>query len=242
MSSVARQILLEMNKALAENLKNQFIIFLDHTDQKSFIAMAQKINWSNAAEVFQIEFGKLWNNMAVPRTMKKIDEVKDDFANLLLVNIKQKLFYDTLVFLKSLGSANQLKEKDLSSELNEFFYSAMYELFRVFDYQITLSSLSKNNDAKYMLKKLDDLRKREIHVVKMASDDDQSEKELKVFQMIDKELDRRERVGQRWSARAACDYYGKNELGYGEDNKNQAELDHFFARYQIYRQKSKPRK
>ena len=241
MSNVARQILLEMNKALADNLKDQFLTFLDHADQKAYIAAAQKFNWIKAAEAFQIEFGKLWNNMAVPRTMKKIDEVKDDFANLVLLNIKQKLFYDTLVYLKSLGSASELRGKDLSSQLNEFFYSAMYDLFRVFDYQVTLTSLSKNSDAKYMLKKLDDLRKRDIHVVKITGDD-QSENELKVFQMIDKELDRRERVGQRWSIRAACDYFGKNELGYGENNKNQSELDHFYARYQIYKQKNKPKK
>lgn len=236
MSSVAREILLEMNKALAENLKDQFITFLNDTNQESFIPIAQKTNWSKAAEAFQTEFGKLWNNLAVPRVIKKIDEVKDDFANQLLLNIKQKLFYDTLVYLKSVGSVKELKTKDISSELNSFFYSAIYDLFRVFDYQFTLQSLNKSSDAKYMLKKLDDLRKRDQHVVKITGDD-RSAIELKVFQIIDKELDRRERIGQRWSIRAACDYYGKNELGYDIDSKNQSELDHFYARYQIYRQK-----
>lgn len=241
MNNVARQLLLEMNRALAENLKDQFITFLDHTDQKAFIETAQKIDWIKAAEVFQIEFGKLWNNMAVPRIIKKLDEVKDDFANLLLLNIKQKLFYDTLVYLKSLGPEKELKDKDISTGLNQFFYSAMYDLFRVFDYQFTLSSLNKNNDAKFMLRKLDDLRKRSQQGEKVAVDD-QSVNELKVFQMIDKELDRRERAGQRWSIRAACDFFGKNELGYGEGNKNQTDLDHFYARYQIHRQKSNPKK
>jgi len=99
MSNVARQILLETNRALAEKLRDQFVIFLDETDQKSFIETAQKIDWSKAAEAFQIEFGKLWNNMAVPRTMKKIDALKNDFADLVLINIKQKLFYDSLVYL-----------------------------------------------------------------------------------------------------------------------------------------------
>lgn len=241
MSNVARQILLEMNKALAENLRDQFITFLDHTDQKAFIAVAQKFNWSKAAEAFQIEFGKLWNNLAVQRTMKIIDEVKDDFANLVLQNIKQKLFYDTLIYLKSLGTLNELKGKDISSQLNEFFYSVMYDLFRVFDYQFTLSSLGKSSDAKYMLRKLDDLRKRDKQE-KNITGDNQSANELKVFQMIDKELDRRERLGQRWSARAACDYFGNNELGYGGDNKNQSELDNFYARYQIYKRKRNPAK
>ena len=60
--------------------------------------------------------------------------------------------------------------------------------------------------------------------------------------MIDKELDRRERLGQRWSARAACDYFGNNELGYGGDSKNQSELDNFYARYQIYKRKNNPAK
>jgi hypothetical protein len=37
MSNVARQILLETNRALAEKLRDQFVTFLDETDQKSFI-------------------------------------------------------------------------------------------------------------------------------------------------------------------------------------------------------------
>lgn len=241
MSSVAKQILQEMNRPLADNLRDQFVTFLDETDQKSFTEVAQRINWGKAVEAFQIEFGKLWNNMAVPRVVKKLDTLKNDFANLVLVNIKQKLFYDTFVYLKSLGSGKELKGKDISSELNAFFYSAMYDLFRVFDYQFTLSSLNKNSDAKYMLRKLEDLRKRSEHGEKLAGEI-QSVDELKVFEMIDKELDRRERVGQRWSIRAACDYYGKNELGYGRDNTNQSELDHFYMRYQTHKQKSNPKK
>jgi len=241
MSNVARQILLEMNRALAENLRDQFITFLDQTDQKAFIAIAQKIDWSKAAEAFQIEFGKLWNNMAVPRTMKKVDALKNDFADLVLLNIKQKLFYDTFVYLKSLSSEKGLKGKDISSDLNAFFYSAMYDLFRVFDYQYTLSSLHKNSDAKFMLRKLEDLMKRngpgEIFV-----ETDPFANELKVYQMIDKELERRERISQRWSIRAACEYYGKNELGYGEDNKNKSELDQFYMRYQTHKQKSNSKK
>jgi len=114
----------------------------------------------------------------------------------------------------------------------------MYELFRVFDYQYTLSSLHKNSDAKFMLKKLEDLMKKDEQEVDFESVK-KTEMELKVFGMIDKEMDRRERIGQRWSIRAACEYYAKNELGYGKDPKNQSELDQFFARYQIHRQKSK---
>lgn len=239
MSNVARQILSEMNRPLAENLRNQFITFLDETNQKSFIEIAQNIDWSKAAEAFLIEFGKLWNNMAVPRTMKKLDGLKNDFADLVLLNIKQKLFYDTFVYLKSLVTEKGLKGKDFSSELNKFFYSGMYDLFRVFDYQYTLSSLHKNSDAKFMLRKLEDLMQRNEHGENIASPN-QTAIELKVFEMIDKELDRRERIGQRWSVRAACEYFAKNELGYGKDPKNQSELDQFFARYQIHRQKSKP--
>ena len=241
MSNVARQVLLEMNRAVAQNLKDQFITFLDETDQKSFIEIAQKIDWDKAAEAFQIEFGKLWNNMAVPRLMKKLDELKSEFANLVLLNIKQKLFYDTFVYLKSLDTEKGLKGKDIGSELDKFFYSVMYELFMVFDYQYTLSSLKNINDSKFMLRKLEDLRKRGEPAEKIAVDT-QSVNELKVFQMIDKELDRRERIGQRWSVRAACDYYGKNELDYGKDNTNQSELDQFYLRYQAYKRESTPKK
>jgi hypothetical protein len=236
MSNVARQILLEMNRPLAENLRNQFITFLNETNQKSFIDIAQKVDWGKAAEAFLIEFGKLWNNMAVPRTMKKFDLLKNDFADLVLLNIKQKLFYDTSVYLKSLVSEKRLKGEDITSELDKFFYSGMYELFRVFDYQYTLSSLHKNSDAKFMLRKLEDLMKKNESEVDFESVK-KTEMELKVFGMIDKEMDRRERIGQRWSTRAACEYYAKNELGYGKDPKNQLDLDQFFVRYQARKQK-----
>ena len=241
MSSVARQILLETNRALAEKLRDQFITFLDETDQQSFIEVAKKIDWSKAAEAFQIEFGKLWNNMAVPRTMKKIDALKNDFVDLVLINIKQKLYNDTLIYLKSLSAEKGLRSKDVSSELNQFFYGGMYELFRVFDYQYTLSSLKNINDSKFMLRKLEDLMKRN-EPGEMSIETDQFANELKVYQMIDKELDRRERIGQRWSVRAACDYYAKNELGYGKDDKHQSDLDQFYARYQTHKQERNPKK
>jgi len=241
MSNVARQILLEMNKPLAENLRKEFITFLEETNQKSFIEVAQKIDWSKAAEAFLIEFGKLWNNMAVPRTMKKLDSLKNDFADLVLLNIKQKLFYDTIVYLKSMVTEKKLNDVNISSEFSKFFYSDMYDLFRVFDYQYTLSSLHKNSDAKFMLKKLEDLMQRNEHEEKVSVAN-QSAIELKVFEMIDKELDRRERIGQRWSVRAACEYYAKNELGYEKDDRNQSDLDQFFVRYQTHRQKNKPNK
>lgn len=241
MSNVARQILLEMNRPLADNLKNQFVTFLDETNQKSFIEIAQKIEWSKAAEAFLIEFGKLWNNMAVPRTMKKVDALKNDFADLVLLNIKQKLFYDTFVYLKSSVSEKKIKSEVITSELSKFFYASMYDLFRVFDYQYTLSSLHKNSDAKFMLRKLEDLMQRNEHEEKVSVAN-QSAIELKVFEMIDKELDRRERISQRWSDRAACEYFAKNELGYGKDNRNQSDLDQFFVRYQTHKQKSKPKK
>ena len=241
MSNVARQVLLEMNRAVAQHLKDQFKTFLEETGQKSFIEIAQKIDWGKAAEAFQIEFGKLWNNMAVPRLMKKLDELKSEFADLVFLNIRQKLIYDTFIYLKSLVAEKGLKGKDIGSELDKFFYSVMYELFMVFDYQHTLSSLKNINDSKFMLRKLEDLRKRGEPAEKIAVDT-QSVNELKVFQMIDKELDRRERIGQRWSVRAACDYYGKNELDYGKDNTNQSELDQFYLRYQAYKRESTPKK
>jgi len=241
MSNVARQVLLEMNRAVAQNLKDHFITFLDETGQKSFVEIAQKIDWGKAAEAFQIEFGKLWNNMAVPRLMKKLDELKSEFASLVLINIKQKLCYDTFVYLKSLVTEKGLKGKDIGPELDKFFYSVMYELFRVFDYQYTLSSLNNIKDSKFMLRKLEDLRKRSEPGEKIAVDN-QATNELKVFLMIDKELDRRERIGQRWSVRAACDYYGKNELDFGKDNTNQSELDQFYLRYQAYKRESNPKK
>ena len=92
-----------------------------------------------------------------------------------------------------------------------------------------------------MLRKLEDLMKRDEQEENFESVN-QTAMELKVFEMIDKEMDRRERIGQRWSIRAACEYYAKNELGYGKDPKNQYDLEQFIARYQTHKQKSSIKK
>ena len=156
----------------------------------------------------------------------------------MFASIKQRLFYSTYTHLKSLKEGKKIDNGNINTMMNDLFSAGMYDLFRVFDYQLTLTSLSKNDDPKVIIRKIQGLRKRE-EIGEKFSGKKQLVDETKVFQMIDKELERREKVGQRWSIRAACDYFGSNELGYRQDSSHQSELDNFYKRYLEYQNKSK---
>ncbi len=238
MSYTAKQILQEMNKPLSERLKDQFVEYLEEIEQDKLIEVAKRIDWNSVVQLFELEYKRLWNNMAVPKSLKEVKELNNEFANLVMSSIRQRLFYSTYSYLKSLKDEKRLKDENINSLMSDMFSAGMYDLFRVFDFQLTLTSLSKNDDPRVMIRKIQELKKRAETGNKIA-DKKQLVNETKVFQMIDKELERRERVGQRWSIRAACDYFGSNELGYGHGSSHQSELDSFYQRYLAYQNKSK---
>jgi len=240
MSDIARQILQEMNKPLSERLKDQFVKYLEEIEQDKLIEVAKRIDWNPVVQLFELEYKRLWNNMAVHKSIKELKELNNEFANLVLASIRQRLYYSAYSYLKALNEENRLNDENINSLMSDMFSEGMYDLFRVFDFQLTLTSLSKNDDPKVMIRKIQELKKRAKTGNKIA-DKKQLVNETKVFQMIDKELERRERVGQRWSIRAACDYFGSNELGYTQDSSHQSELDNFYQRYLAYQNKSKPK-
>jgi hypothetical protein len=239
MSDVAKKILQEMNKPLSERLKDQFVKYLEEIEQDKLIEVAKRIDWNPVVQLFELEYKRLWNNMAVPKSIKELKELNNEFAILVMASIRQRLFYSAYSYLKSLKEENRLNDENINSLMSDIFSAGMYDLFRVFDFQLTLTSLSKNDDPKVMIRKIQELKKRAETGNKIA-DKKQLVNETKVFQMIEKELERRERVGQRWSIRAACDYFGSNELGYGHGSSHQSELDNFYQRYLAYQNKSKP--
>ena len=236
MSDVAKKILHEMNKPLSERLKDQFVKYLEEIEQAKLIKVAKRIDWNPAVQLFELEYKRLWNNMAVPKSIKELKELNNEFANLVMASIRQRLFYSTYSHLKSLTDENRRNDENINQLMSNMFSAGMYDLFRVFDFQLTLTSLSKNDDPKVMIRKIQELKKRAEAGNKIA-DKKQLVDETKVFQMIDKELERREKIGQRWSIRAACDYFGSNELGYRQDSSHQSELDNFYKRYLEYQNK-----
>ena len=240
MSDIAKQILQEMNKPLSERLKDQFVKYLEEIDQDKLVEVAKRIDWNPVVQLFELEYKRLWNNMAVPKSIKELKELNNEFANLVMASIRQRLFYSAYSYLKSLKEENRLNDENIDSLMSDMFSAGMYDLFRVFDFQLTLTSLSKNDDPRVMIRKIQELKKRAETGNKIA-DKKQLVNETKVFQMIDKELERRKRVGQRWSIRAACDYFGSNELGYTQDSSHQSELDNFYQRYLAHQNKSKPK-
>jgi hypothetical protein len=233
MGNQAKQILVEMNQPLHEKLKSEFAVYLREIGQKNNLTgLFELLNWQPFVKLFEIEYIKLWKKMGIPENLKEFKILKSEFRRLVLVNIKRRLFYFTYLFLKS--KTRNENAVSLNNSLNELFENGIYELFRVYDYQFTLSSLNKINDSKIIIKQIEELRKKgKSEKIMVGSNQPGDEK--KVFKKIDEQLLKNEKEGRRWSVRAVCDYYGSNELNYGKGKAHQVELDDFFKRYLEHR-------
>jgi hypothetical protein len=236
MSEITKQILTEMNRSLHEKLQSEFVNYLQSIELTNLVEIAKKINWELAVKSFELEYKKVWNNLAVPKMAKDMD-LKKEFERVLLVSIKGGLFYSVCLILKDKIKESNTNEEEITRVIDDYFKYNMYEYFRVFDYQFTLSTLSKINDAHLISKKIEDLRKRSEFTIKVSGVNPIVDYE-KVFKLIDKELERRERIGQRWSIKAACEYYARNELGIEPAAGHQFALDNFHKKYLEHRKKN----
>lgn len=237
MSNIAKQILQEMNQPFQEKLKTEFSTYLRDIGQKDrVIELADAIDWKPLVNLFETEYIKLWMKMAVPDNIKELRGLKNEFRKIVLANIKKRLFHFTYVYIKDRVKNDNINAGNLNSTLYELFKNGMCELFRVFDYQFTLSSLKKSNDPKIIIRQIEVLRKKADSGKKILGSEQLSEEE-KVFKMIDEQLLKNEKEGRRWSIKAVCDYFGSNELKYGKDKVHQWELDDFFKRYQLHNKK-----
>jgi hypothetical protein len=235
MSNQAKQILSELNQPLHEKLRNEFSVYLREIEQKNNLTkISELINWKLFIQLFETEYIKLWKKMGIPDNLKELKVLKSEFQRLVFASIKKRLFHFTYLFLKNRAKNENINAVDLNNPLNELFENGIYELFRVYDYQFTLSSLNKSNDSKIIIRQIEELRKKGKSE-KILTGNNQLGDEEKVFKKIDEQLLKNEKEGRRWSVRAVCDYFGSNELNYGKDKTHQVELDDFFKRYQEHR-------
>ena len=236
MSNQAKQILEEMNQPLHEKLKNEFGAYLRDIEQKDNLSkLSELINWKLFVKLFETEYIKLWKKMAVPDNIKEFKGLKNEFQRLVLANIKKRLFHFTYVFIKGRIKTDNVNAVNLNSALNELLNNGIQELFKVYDYQFTLSSLKKSSDSNIIIRQLEELRKKTKSGEKLLSSGGQNGDEEKIYKMIDEQLLKNEKEGRRWSMRAVCDLYGSNELNYGRGKDRQFELDDFFKRYEAYK-------
>ena len=237
MSDTAKNIIVELNQSLNENLKNDFQLYLHDIEQNGkVVELADIIDWNPLVKLFETEYIKLWKKMAVPENVKDLKGLKNEFQKMVMANLKQRLFHFTYVFIKERVKNNNINAGNLNSSLYELFDSGMYELFRVFDYQFTLSSLNKSKDPKIIIRQIEELRKKAESGEKLLGSEQLNEED-KVFRMIDEQLLKNEKEGRRWSIRAVCEYFGRNEFKFGKDKAHQSELDDFYKRYQMYKNK-----
>jgi hypothetical protein len=236
MSDTAKQILTVMNQPLHERLQREFIYYLNTIEQRNLENIAKKINWESAIRSLDNEYKKLWNNLAIPKAAKELG-LKDEFKREIIVSIKIGLFHSLYIILKDKTKESNVNEGELIKSIDEYFRFNMHDYFRVFDYQLTITLLHKISDPHLISKKIEDLRKRFQFTSNMSAINNSIDNE-KVFIIIDKELERRERIGQRWSIKAACEYYARNELGIEPGPGQQFELDNFHKKYLEHRKKN----
>lgn len=236
MNDLAKQILVETNQPLINNLKDQFVSYLSDIDQKSLIEWANRIDWISFTKLFEVEYAKVWGRMSVPQFIEGLKTLKKEYELIVIDNFKQILFHLIYKHLLTLHKENELNEANIAGTISELYNSVINDFFKIFDYQITLASLSKITEKKVIKNKIEELRKRTGLRDKILTQQ-QLPVENKIFKKIDEELKRRERIGQRWSIRAVCDYFGRNELGYGQDVVHQSELNDFYKRYLEYHKK-----
>lgn len=237
MSNAAKQLLTELNQPQHEKLKNEFIKYLSEIEKVELMEIAKQLSWEYAAKAFDIEYKKLWNNLDVPKAAKDLG-LKNEFARVLLTHIKKNLFHSLYLNLKEKVREESINIVDLRESIDEYFRYSMHEFFRAFDYQFTLSTLNKIGDPQLIIKRIEDLRKRSEFKNKLSALEPTLDYE-KIFTIIDKELERRERIGQRWSIRAACEYYARNELSTESAVDQQYDLDNFHNKYLEHRKKNK---
>ena len=178
MSDTAKQILEEMNQPLQEKLKNEFNNYLCDIEQKGEVTeLAEIIDWKPLVKLFETEYIKLWMKMTVPDNIKELKSLKNEFQRMVLANIKQRLFHFTYIYLKDRVKNGNINAGNLNSTLYELFENGMCELFRVFDYQFTLSSLKKSNDPKIIIRQIEELRKKAESVQKSLGNEQLNEEE-----------------------------------------------------------------
>lgn len=233
MNDLAKQILVETNQPLIDNLKNQFVSYLSDIDQKSLIERANKIDWVSFTRLFEVEYAKVWGRMSVPQFIEGLKSLKKEYELIVLDNFKQIVFHFIYKHLLTLLKEDELNEANIAGTISELYTSVINDFFKIFDYQITLASLSKIKEKKVINNKIEELRKRTGLRDKILTQQ-QLPVENKIFKKIDEELERREKIGQKWSIRAVCDYIGRNELGYSQDARNESELNDFYKRYLEY--------
>jgi len=236
MSDTAKQILTLMNQPLHKTLQNEFINYLHTIEQANLEEIAKQISWESAVKSFDNEYKKLWNNLAIPKTAKELG-LKDEFKREIISGIKIGLFHSLYTILKDKTKKSDLKEGELIKSIDEYFRFIMHDYFRVYNYQFTISVLNKISDPHLISKKIEDLRKRTQFMGRPGSIDASVDYE-KVYSIIDRELERRERIGQRWSIKAACEYYARNELGIEPGPGLQIGLDNFHKKYLEHRKKN----
>ena len=237
MNDTAKNILVEMNESLHEKTRNEFRSYLINVNQNDKVAkLGDTIDWKPLLKLFETEYLKLWIKIAVPDDIKELKGLKIEFKRLVLANIKQRIFYFTFVFLKDQVNNDEINVSNLNGSLYKLIENGMSELFRVFEFQLTLFTLKKGNNPTTVLKQINTLRKNVVSGGKVLDNGQHSDEE-KVFKMIDEHLLKNEKEGRRWSVRAVCDLYASNELKYGRGKAHQFELDNFFKRYEAYNKK-----
>ena len=223
-------------KPLHEKLNDQFISFLEiHFHSDDLIQLAKSIDWKPAIDLFNIEFALLWSKMKIPEAIPELKESQIGFAEEVIKNIRSRLF--NITYKTLLEYRNDNKGKELNENLIEIWDYAMFDLFRVFDYQHSMTTLNKDNNEKVVFRKIAKMKKAEEIVSKFKGGIHQYPKEIPYYEEIIKEYERSEKEGEGKSIRQISDHIGRTKLELNTDGDHKNELDNFYKRVLYYKEK-----
>lgn len=149
-----------INKPFEQQVKIQFINYLiEYNQGDEILNIAEKIDWLKIIKLFELEVDKLWEKFAVPSNIKELAALKETYVFIAFDNIRYRMFH---MIFKLMNESNQrnITDKNINNEILQAMNVIMYDMFRIFDFQFSLTSLNENNDKKVIITKIEELMNR----------------------------------------------------------------------------------
>ncbi len=220
---------------LPEDVKQNklFVKHLNYYNQpQSTIRIAENISFKGILELFDVEFDKLWEKMALPPLMEEYKAYRETFRDETLKLMRQNFFYFIFKHIKDLDE-NTVDYKKLNSDLYNLFNHLMGAFFRASDLQFQLSSLNENNDPKVIFR--DVVRKNQLAKQgEKFQGKSYSNLDKHWFEKVYEEYEKQEKNGDKPSYRKVALKIADNQMG----NSHPNEADNFYKRFIHFHRKN----
>lgn len=216
-------------------IQKSFINYLQEYDQsKEIIRIAKKIDWGKILAIYNQELLLLFGKLSIPKNYNEIKNILTGFRYSVLSSIMFQMFHFVFILIKE--NSQQWKKQSkvkINREILRVLDVAISQMFSVFDFQYSLTSLNKNNDPKVLVTKLEEL-KNSAERGRMFLGKKNRPIEIKVFEEIIKRHKELLKEGIKPSYRTLAYNYAYKDLGLIHDK----EKENFYKRFMRFNNKS----